>query len=286
MMHEHGVHEIETKNIKTAFILNAAFVVIEIAGGFLTNSMAVLSDAAHDLGDSASLGIAWYLQKVAKRESNDKLTYGYRRYSVLGAIVNLVILLVGCFFIIHESIPRIYHPEEVHSLGMFFLAIAGVTINYLAMKTLQKGTSINEKVISLHFLEDVLGWVAVLLSSVAMLIWDIPIIDPILSLLIATYILYNVFRNSRVTFEVILQRTPHNVDLEHVRQTVLDFENVKGLEDLHVWSLDGEYHIGSAVIVFESGISTDQIESTFEGLHEELKKENIQHVTFEPKFLH
>lgn len=286
MSHHHGSHIVETKNIKIAFILNAAFVLIEIGGGLLTNSMAVLSDAAHDLGDTASLGIAWYLQKIAQRDRNDKFTYGYRRYSVLGAIVNLIILLVGCFFIIYETIPRLYHPERVHTTGMLFLAIAGVVINYLAMRSLKRGTSINEKVISLHFLEDVLGWVAVLIGSVAMLIWDIPIIDPILSLLIATYILYNVFRNSRVTFEVILQRTPHNVDLIHVRNRILDHQNVRDVEDIHVWSLDGQYHIGSIVILFDSGISTDEIEATFELLHESLKEENIQHVTFEPRFIH
>ena len=285
MSHRHGKYNVETKNIKVAFLLNVGFVIIEIIGGILTNSVAILSDAAHDLGDSVSLGISWYLQKIAKKKEDDKFTYGYRRYSVLGAIINLVILLVGCIFILQESIPRLFTPEDVNTKGMFFLSIAGIGINFLAMLSLRRGASINERVVSLHFLEDVLGWVAVMIGSIVMMVWDIPIIDPILSICIAVYILYNIIKNSRITLDVILQRTPRDIDLAVIKKCILDQEHIIDAEDIHVWSLDGEFHISTIIIVFKTNTSSQIIDTTFTQLHSVLEKHKLAHVTFEPKFV-
>ena len=285
MAHRHGKNNLETKNIKVAFLLNISFVIIEIIGGILTNSMAIISDAAHDLGDSISLGVSWYLQKIAKRSEDEKFTYGYRRYSVLGAIINLIILLLGCVFILLESIPRLYQPEEVNSTGMLLLSIAGIGINLLAMLSLRRGNSVNERVVSLHFLEDVLGWVAVLIGSIAMMIWDVPIIDPILSVCIAGYILYNVFKNAQIILDIILQRTPRNVDLAKLKTLMLQVDTIIDVEDLHLWSLDGEYHICTAIIVFKSDSDNSNISTKLAELHKILDGQNVEHVTFEPKFI-
>ena len=173
------------KNIGYAFFLNFGFTIIEIIGGFLTNSVAILTDAVHDFGDSISLGLAWYLQKVSKKGSDHKYSYGYKRFSLLGAIINSVILLVGSVFILSETIPRILEPQTPDVKGMFILAILGIIVNGAAVIRLRTGNTINEKVVSLHLWEDVLGWVAILIGSVMMYFFDIPIIDPILSILIS-----------------------------------------------------------------------------------------------------
>ena len=192
--HHHGHHHHhDTENISTAFFLNLAFTIIEIIGGLMTNSVSIMSDALHDLGDSLSLGLAWYFQKVAKKGRDKTFSYGYKRFSVLGAMINAIVLVIGSVFILQESIPRLWQPETPNAQGMFWLAILGILVNGAAVLKLKKGTSLNEKVISLHLLEDVLGWAAVLIGSVLMYFFDLPIIDPLLSIGIAFFILTNVF---------------------------------------------------------------------------------------------
>ena len=197
--HNHGHHH-ATGNIKVAFFLNLSFTIIELIGGFYTNSLAIMSDAVHDLGDSLSLGLSWYFQKVSNKKATTNFSYGFARFSLLGAIINSVVLTVGSIFIISEAIPRIISPEVSDAVGMMWFAILGIIVNGVAVLRLKRGTSINERVVALHLLEDVLGWVAVLIASIVMQFWDLPILDPILSLLIAAYVLFNVFKNIKESF--------------------------------------------------------------------------------------
>lgn len=283
MEHHHGQNKLDTKNIKLAFFLNFTFTLIEIVGGILTNSVAILSDAAHDLGDTVTLGMAWYFQRISTKEGDSKYTYGYRRYSVLGAFITLFILFSGCIFILWESIPRLFQPEEVNPQGMVFLAILGIAVNLIAMLQLKKGSSLNEKVVSLHFLEDVLGWVAVLIGSVIMLFYDLPIIDPILSILIACYILLNMYRNMKLTLNILLQKTPLNIDLAAIEKKILEKDHVLKCTDIHVWTLDGNLNVLSANLYFPGELSIDQTFKIIESLHEELKYLNVDHATFESR---
>lgn len=277
MGHKHGLTENSTKNIKTAFFLNFAFTIVEIIGGFMTNSVAIFSDAIHDLGDSLSLGLAWYFQKISQKGRDDEYSYGYRRFSVLGALINTVVLFLGCIFILWETIPRLIHPEEVDPKGMIFLSILGIIVNGAAVFNLKKGHSLNEKVVSLHLLEDVLGWVAVLIGSIIMLFWDLPIIDPILSIIITSYILFNIYKNIKSSMSVILQRIPDNVDLNKIQNYLLSNKNIASFTDLHIWSLDGEYNIMTINIRL-----TDEADSKIiSDIHSELNELNIQHCTIE-----
>ncbi|HEY1114932.1 MAG TPA: cation diffusion facilitator family transporter, partial [Chitinophagaceae bacterium] len=208
--HHHGhshahSHAHATGNIAVAFFLNTAFALIELVGGLLTNSVAILSDALHDFGDSLSLGTAWYFQKKSKKTRTEHYTYGYRRFSLVGAFVNAMVLIVGSIFIIREAVERLFRPEPADARGMLLLALLGIVVNGVAMLQLRKGGSINERVVSLHFLEDVLGWVAVLVGAVVMLFADLPVIDPVLSLAIASFVLFNVYRNIKPAFKIILQ---------------------------------------------------------------------------------
>ena len=249
------------KNIGYAFFLNFGFTIIEIIGGFLTNSVAILTDAVHDFGDSISLGLAWYLQKVSKKGSDHKYSYGYKRFSLLGAIINSVILLVGSVFILSETIPRILEPQTPDVKGMFILAILGIIVNGAAVIRLRTGNTINEKVVSLHLWEDVLGWVAILIGSVMMYFFDIPIIDPILSILISIYILIHIFRNIKISMRIILQGTPVEIDLNEVTKELLAFEDIEAIHDLHIWSVDGNYHVVTTHVVLNKILPMDQLAS-------------------------
>ncbi len=277
--HEHR-HE-DVKNIKTAFFLNLSFTIIEFIGGVLTNSMAILSDAVHDLGDSISLGLAWYFQKVAKRPRNKEYTYGYKRFSLLGAVINSVILIGGSVLILVHAIPRLFNPQQPNVEGLLLLAVLGVVVNGMAVLRLRKGTSINERVVSLHLLEDVLGWLAVLVGAGIMYFVDAPFIDPLLSIAIALFILFNVFRNIRQSLHIILQGSPLKVDMEKVKHSILSIDGVEGVHDLHVWSVDGEYNVMTVHVVLLKAITMEEQQQLKLRIREKLYAQGIQHCTIE-----
>lgn len=274
--HHHG-----SENIKIAFFLNVVFTIIEVIGGIMTNSVAILSDAVHDLGDSISLGLAWYFQNYSKKEATQQYSYGYRRFSLLGAIINSIVLVVGSIFIITEAVPRLLNPVAPDAKGMIILGILGVIFNGAAVLRLKKGNSINERVVSLHLLEDVLGWVAVLIGAVIMYFFDTPIIDPLLSLGIALFILFNVYKNLRETIQIVMQGTPNAVNIEGIRNYLLGLPAIKKVSDLHVWSMDGEYTILSAHLVLENEVSIKEMTALKVEIRKQLKKLHIEHPTLE-----
>ncbi|MFT7056391.1 MAG: cobalt-zinc-cadmium efflux system protein [Roseivirga sp.] len=279
--HHHGHHHHGTKNLRVAFFLNLFFTLVEIVGGLYTGSLAILSDALHDLGDSLSIGLSWYFQKLSQKGRDKKFSYGYKRFSLLGAVINSIVLLAGAVVILTKAIPALFDPNTVDAKGMMYLAIFGVIVNGAAVLKLRKGSSINEKVISLHLLEDVLGWVAVLIGSLVMMFWDLPIIDPILSLLIAVYIIYNASRNLKKSTLIILQAKPNEVDIEQIHKTLLSIPEITGVHDCHVWSMDGEYNVLSAHLVIEAAISMDDMANIKRKAKSLLKQEHIVHATFE-----
>lgn len=281
--HDHGHHHHHhgTGNIKVAFFLNLAFTIIEIIGGLFTNSMAILSDALHDFGDSISLGLSWYFQKVSQKHKDKKYSYGYKRFSLIGALVNSIILFVGSIFILSETIPRIYNPQTPDALGMIWLAILGIIINGAAVFRLKKGESLNEKVVSLHLMEDVLGWVAVLIGAVVMYFYNLPIIDPLLSLGIACFILFNVFKNLKSVFKIIMQGVPHNTNQKKIKTFIEGLDGVENIHDLHIWSMDGQYNVLTVHIVTKQNLQLQDLIPLKQKVHEELKTYGINHATLE-----
>lgn len=283
--HEHNHHDhhhhSDVKNIKIAFLLNLFFTIVEIVGGFMTNSIAILSDAIHDLGDCLSLGLAWYFQKVAKKGSDTSYSYGYKRFSLLGAIINSVVLITGSVLILTVAIPRIIHPVAANTSGMFFLAILGILVNGAAVFRLKKGNSINEKVVSLHLLEDVLGWLAILIGSVIMHFWNVPILDPIMSVCIACFVLYNVITNIGKSLRIILQGIPNELDIKAISEHLQQFAGVSNVHDLHVWSVDGNYNVLTVHIVLNSIPEMDKLAELKAEIRESLQEKGIQHATIE-----
>lgn len=281
MGHEHHHHA--TQNITVAFFLNLFFAIIELIGGLFTNSIAILSDALHDFGDSVSLGVAWYLQRLSGKKRDCYYSYGYRRFSLLGAVFISLVLLVGSGIIIRECIGRIIHPVEPDALGMFWLAILGVVVNGAAVLRLRKGSSLSERAVTLHMMEDVLGWIAVLIVSVVMMFVNWPILDPLLSIGISIWVLMNVFRNLKSTFKILMQEVPRNVDLKALEAEIMRVTDVEGVHDVHVWSLDGEEHILSCHLVITRNLSLKEWEGIKNDTRLLCHKYNISHATIEPE---
>ncbi len=280
--HDHHHHHDHAEgNIKVAFFLNLGFTIIEIVGGILTNSLAILSDALHDLGDSLSLGLSWYFQKISKKGRTNSFSFGYKRFSLLGAIINSIILIVGSSIILTEAIPKIFNPEEVHVQGMFYLSILGILVNGAAVLRLRKGDTMNERVVSLHLLEDVLGWVAVLIGSVIMMYADAPFIDPLLSVFISIYVLYNVYKNLKKSMRIILQGIPEDVSIEHIREKLKRIPSITNVHDCHVWSMDGNYNVLTIHLVLDKDYQLSEQVALKQKVREVLKGESVNHITIE-----
>ncbi len=275
--HSHG----SDGNIGIAFFLNLSFTILELVGGIFTNSIAIISDAVHDFGDSLSLGLAWYFQKLSKKGSTKQYTYGYKRFSLLGAIVNSVVLVVGSIYILSEAIPRFFAPQETNPIGMLALAIVGIVVNGIAVLRTRNASSINERVVSLHMLEDVLGWVAVFFGSIIMHFTGLTIIDPILSIAIACFVLFNVFKNIKQVLPILLQGTPAEIDREHIIERLNEIGQVRNIHDLHIWSLDEAYNVLTAHVTLTEALPMTGLVELKSKIRDILKEEGIQHATLE-----
>ncbi len=275
------VRKPDLRNLRIALVLNVSFMLIEFIGGWWTNSMAILTDALHDAGDSISLSLALILQYYSGKASDRQYTFGYRRFSVMGALANGLILLVGSVFLILETFNRLQKPQDVHPDGMMYIAVLGIAVNGYASYRLRKGNSLNEKMASTHLMEDVLGWVAVLIVSLVMMFEYIPVLDPILTLAILSWVLFNVFINLRDVFRVILQATPKGIVIEEIRAQIASLPGIRKIEDLHVWSLDGEYNIVSLHLRVNQELKLSELTELKRLIREVLQHESIEHVTIE-----
>lgn len=283
MGHNHD-HSNSSKNLKIAFFLNLGFTILEFFGGLYTNSVAILSDAIHDLGDSLSLGTAWFLSEKSKQKSNSKFSFGYTRFSLLGALINSIVLLVGSVFIIMEAVDRLYHPETADAKGMIVFAIVGVLVNSYAAWKVSKGKTLNERVVAWHLVEDVLGWSAVLIAAICMLFWDIPFLDPALSILITAYILWNSLKRLKETLFIFLQGVPDDLNKSQLEKDIAQTPGVHSIHDIHIWSLDGEQHVFSAHIRFNQGVTLEESIDIKNSVKQILKPYNFQHYTLETEW--
>lgn len=282
--HSHHHHADDTKGMLKAFWLNISFSVIELIGGILTNSMAIISDAIHDFGDALAIGLAIFLEKFSHKRRDKNFSYGYKRFSTLSALITSTLLVVGSMAIVYSAVPRLIQPEAVHSGGMFFLAILGVLVNGAAVFSLKKGKSLNSKAVKLHLLEDVLGWVAVLVGSILIYFFDWYIVDPILSIAIAVYIFYHAVINLKSVFTIFLQGVPHDINLSAIKQELEKMQFVKEIHDMHLWSLDGNYNVLTLHAVLKENASTNDIFCVKRDIRDLLKTKGIQHLTVEIEF--
>ncbi|MDR0972234.1 MAG: cation diffusion facilitator family transporter [Bacteroidales bacterium] len=265
-----------TKNILTAFLLNFFFAIIELIGGIFTNSMSILSDSIHDFGDCISLGIAFVLQKKSNQRANEKYSYGYKRFSLLGSIFLSGVLFVSSIFILVEAVKRLFNVQEVSAQGMLWLAIVGIVVNGAAALSVNRGKSLNERAVFLHIMEDVLGWIGVLVISIVMIFVDFPILDPILSIGITLWVLSNVYKNLRSAFKILLQRTPEDLDVESLKKEIEGVKGIISTHDFHIWTQDGISHVMTIHIV-----ANHNLQSIKEEVRTIAEKYNIYHLTIE-----
>ena len=280
MSHSHN-HSTTSKNFKTVFFLNFGFTLFEIVGGIFTNSIAIISDALHDFGDTISIGLAWFLEKYSHKKSDNKYTYGYGRFSLLGALINAMVLIIGSTFVLANAIPRIIEPQPTNAGGMIIFAIIGVIVNGAAVFKLKNEESMNARVMMLHLLEDVLGWIAILAVAIALLFWQTYILDAILSIVITLYILFNVTINLKKTIALFLQATPDHVQIEMIDEKLKSIDKVISSHHTHVWSLDGANHILTTHLIVDKSTTRDEIvriKSKCKQLFEDLK---MTHFTIE-----
>lgn len=264
------------RNIFIAFILNLMFSVLELAGGFITGSTAIISDALHDMGDAASIGIAYFLEKKSKRPPDAAHTYGYGRYSALGGVITTLILLLGSAAVIANAVRRIVSPTPIHYDGMILLAVIGVCVNLAAMFFTREGDSLNQRAVNLHMFEDVLGWVVVLAGGVIMRFTDLAVIDPLMSIGVAVYILIHALQGLGEATELFLEKTPRGLNAEELRTHLCAIDGVADVHHLHVWSIDGVNHAATLHIVTEA-----DPHAVKESVREELAEHGIGHVTVE-----
>lgn len=268
------------KNILSAFFINLTFTVISLIGGWLTNSMAIISDSIHDLGCTVSIALAWVFERIAGHKPTSRFTFGYRRFTLLGAFVNAFILLSGSAVVLYESIGRLTHPEEVDAEGMLWFALLAILFKGLAVWRTWKGSSVNQRMVSLHLLGDCLGWVAVLIGSIVMLFVEIPLLDPILSVCISLYILYNVVHNLIVAFRIVLEGVPASVDYKALKAEVMAIPGIADVDALRVWSMDNEHHVAE-VVISTSFTTWDEVESIKESLRQLLAHRSIEQCVIE-----
>jgi cobalt-zinc-cadmium efflux system protein len=265
------------KNILLAFILNISFSIFEFFGGILTNSVAILSDSIHDLGDAFSIGVSYFLEKKSKKKADKRYTYGYIRYSVLGGVITTTILLVGSILVIIGAIKRFFNPVEVNYQGMIVFAIVGVILNTLAAIVTKDGDSINQKSVNLHMLEDVLGWIVVLVGAIIMNFTDITYLDSIMSIGVALFILINALKNLRTIIDIFLVKTPKDIDLDELKHHLLEVKGVEDIHHIHVWSMDGVNNYATMHIV----TNVKDIKKLKHDIREELEEHNICHSILE-----
>ena len=228
-----------SKNMTIAFLLNFSFAIIEFIFGLLFHSSAVLADAIHDTGDALAIGLSTLFEKISTRKEDRNYTLGYKRYSLLGALLTSVILLVGSTLVIVENIPKLFAPEKVNYDGMLVLGIVAIVVNTAASRVVSHGHSHNESILSLHFLEDILGWLAVVGVSIILRFTDWYFLDPLLSLVIAGFILSKALPKFWENIQIFLDHVPSDVDLSQLYQEIAVLENVRAITQLNVWTTDG-----------------------------------------------
>lgn len=278
-MHSH--HHTSTRNIRIAFFLNLGFTIIEFIGGVLTNSTAILADAVHDLGDSFALGQAWYFEHVSHKSGDRRYTYGFKRFALMGALISTLILLTSSFYILSEAIPRIFKPEPSNAEGMVMLAVVGILVNGYAMLNLIKEKGVNARAVGLHLMEDVLGWVAVLIVAIILLFKDIQFLDPALAVLITIYILYNVVKNIKAIIPIFLQAAPDDIDMHDLQKQILELDKVRSLHHAHVWSLDDTHHVFSIHLVSHNKLTAEEYMSLKRNVKNILQGYGLYHSTVE-----
>lgn len=271
------------ENIKIAFLLNLAFSIVEAIGGILTNSISIISDSLHNLGDSITIGINYIFEKKSKKLPNKEYSYGYLRYTMLGSLIASFILLVGSVIIIYNVVPRLIKPLSVNYDAMIIFGIFGLLINLYATIKIMRSKD-KDKKINTHMIEDTVIWLFILTGSICIKMFDLVIIDPILSLLIAVYILYQVYKYMKNIYNIFMEKVPKNVKIDEIKKDIESNENIDNVHHIHIWSMDGVNNYMTAHIHLNKILNEEEIINTKNDVKNKLKEDKINHITLEVEY--
>ncbi len=275
----HHHHKKAGENLAFVFFINLAFNIVVIAAAIATNSMAILADFIHDASDTISIALAWFLEHVAQRDSTDKYSYGYQRFSILGAVIISIFVIIMAFVILSEAIPRLFAPEGVDAGGMLAVAIVGIVFKFVSVYRLHKGETYNERAIFFHQLGDIFEWVAILILSLVLMFWEgAQYLDPFVSIGIALWLIFNLGRNLYKSIEVLLQKTPDYFDVDEFRQSIENIEGVNAIDDFHIWSLDGIDSVMTLKVDVDFGKDVGEIKKEIYAIS---KKYHVVDITIE-----
>ena len=261
-----------------AFFLNLTYAIVEFIAGGVFGSSAVLADSVHDLGDAIAIGISAFLETISNREEDNQYTLGYKRFSLLGALLTAIILMTGSVLVILENVTKILNPQPVNDEGIFWLGIIAITINVLASLVVGKGKTKNESILSLHFLEDTLGWVAVILMAIILRFTDWYILDPLLSLVISFFILSKALPRFWSTVKIFLDAVPEGINIKQVKSGLERLDNVASLNQLNLWTMDG---LEKNAIVHLCLEDWEQMTETKNQVRQLLEERGVQNITIE-----
>lgn len=265
-------------SIWLAFFLNLSYAIVEFIAGGIFGSSAVLADSVHDLGDALAIGLSACLETISNRQEDKRYTLGYKRFSLLGAMLTALILLTGSVMVLLENIPRLLSPQPVNYQGMLWLGILAIFINLLASLVVRKGQTKNEAILTLHFLEDILGWLAVILVACVLYVTDWYFLDPLLSLLISCFILWKAIPRFWSTLKIFLDAVPEGIETAKLEKELARLTNVKSVHQLSIWSMDG---LENNAIIHLCLEDWEQMIETKEAVRQLLEERGIQNITIE-----
>ncbi len=274
--HDHTHASTSAARILVAFLLNLCFSVFELIGGIFTGSVAILSDALHDLGDAAGIGCSFFLERKSRKQPDATHTYGYARYSVLGGLITTVILLSGSAIVIYHAVLRLLNPTPIHYDGMLIFAVVGVIVNLAAALFTRHGDSLNQRAVNLHMLEDVLGWIVVLVGAVVMRFTDWVFLDPLMSMGVAVFILIHALKNLKEILDLFLEKTPDGISVEELTTHLTALAGVVSVHHVHIRSLDGTRHYATLHAVIDGNPAAAKA-----AIRAELSEHGITHATIE-----
>lgn len=274
-------HLKDTDNIKTTFYLNLMFAILELVVGLFSNSIALISNSIHDFGDSIILLTTLEIEKFSLKPKDKRFTYGYRRFTLVGALLNTTILLIGSTLIIYGAIKRLINPTEI-SVGLLFVfSLIGVFINLVGVYKVSKNKNVIGDILKLNLLYDVLSWVVIFIGSIIMYLTNYYIIDSILSLIIAAMILFSVIKGFKGLFSKLMQAVPEDINIEHIMEKILESEDILDCHDLHIWDLDGDDYIATFHIVVKDNLNETELMAIKERIKRKLENCKINHATIE-----
>jgi cobalt-zinc-cadmium efflux system protein len=282
MSHHHHKENKNIENIKFALFVNFFLSVLEFTGGILSNSIAIISNAVHDMGDAIAFSFSYFSEKYANTENvNENYTYRLNRLPLLSALINSIILLTGSTLILYHAIPRLFNPEAPEPNIMFLVSIIGIIANGIALMKLKRNEGINSKVLSIHTLEDFLGWIAILIGSIIIKLFNFAIVDSLLSVLITLYILFHVVKNLQEVYRLFMQKSPESIKTNDIANFIKSFAEVKSIQDLHIWSLEGTQHVLTAHIQVNDDIGIENLKNLKLAIRDGIKKFGDIHCTLE-----